>query len=36
LSPDIAKLLLPGRSNTAVKNYWHCRLKAGVGLKSNS
>ncbi|KAI8470874.1 MAG: hypothetical protein J3K34DRAFT_521052 [Monoraphidium minutum] len=32
----IAKLLLPGRSNTAVKNYWHCRLKAGVGLKSNS
>ncbi|KAF6253333.1 hypothetical protein COO60DRAFT_1628254 [Scenedesmus sp. NREL 46B-D3] len=31
----IAKLLLPGRSNTAVKNFWHCRLKSGSGTNAN-
>jgi hypothetical protein len=31
----IAKLLLPGRSNTAVKNFWHCRLKSGSGTTTN-
>jgi hypothetical protein len=31
----IAKLLLPGRSNTAVKNFWHCRLKSGAGCDTN-
>jgi hypothetical protein len=31
----IAKLLLPGRSNTAVKNFWHCRLKSGSGCHTN-
>jgi hypothetical protein len=31
----IAKLLLPGRSNTAVKNFWHCRLKSGSGTHTN-
>lgn len=31
----IAKLLLPGRSNTAVKNFWHCRLKSGSGTNVN-
>jgi hypothetical protein len=31
----IAKLLLPGRSNTAVKNFWHCRLKSGTGTNTN-